>query len=69
MSMVAMTEVRKGGSVPNTSRQFALIKENGRGVRSMSSFEEYRRGLEDKFNFAPNSRNSFPYQRESNRIR
>jgi hypothetical protein len=26
MSMVAMREVRKGGSVPNTSRQFALKK-------------------------------------------
>ncbi len=39
-------------SVPNARPQFALIKENGRGVRSVSSFEEYRNGLEDKFNFA-----------------
>jgi hypothetical protein len=55
--------------IPNTRRQFALIKEIGTGVRSKSSFEEYRRGLEDKLNFAANSRNCSPYQRESKGIR
>ncbi len=37
MSMVAMREVRKGGSVPKTSRQFALIKENRKGLYKRSS--------------------------------
>jgi len=55
MSMVAMTEVRKGGSVPNTSRQFALIKENFR-VRTRSFF-------------VPNTRRKFALTKENFRIR
>ena len=79
MSMVAMREVRKEGSVPNTSRQFALMKKNRRGLedevifvpktrRQFALIKENRRGLYMRSSLFETQGKSCPKKRESKRI-